>query len=187
MSNQTTQQIETMVAYGGVVTVRHVPTRQVSQIIIEIPEEHHAAATVMLFGKNAFVLAATDKVSSPYGVVPLSTMGAKEESPGSPAPAADTDQKAQPVMHRAGPAGLRVSVDPSKWLGIECQNAAFMFWLNVGSSAEAAEAARAICGVTSRKDIAKDPQAMAKFMDKIYHPYRRHSQQAANTLQALRV
>lgn len=187
MSNDMQDQIESMVAYGSVVTVRHVPTRQCSQIIIEIPEEFHAAATVMLFGKNAFVLAATDKVNSPYGVVPLSAMS--EEAPAAPAPSPASapahSERTQPVSYR-GSGGLRVTVDPSRWLGIECQNAAFMFWLNVGSAGEAAETVRAICGVSSRKDIAKDAKAMAKFMDQIYNPFRRHMQQAASARPAVR-
>lgn len=188
MSNTTQDHIDSMVAYGSVVTVRHVPTRQCSQIIIEIPEEYHPAATAMLFGRSAFVLAATGETASPYGVVPLNEMSKQpdaHEASARPAANAPAPARQQYATHRIG-GGLRVDVDPSRWLGIECQNAAFMFWLNAASASDAAEKARAICGVASRKDIASNPAAMGRFMEKIYHPYRRHQQQMSASTQGLR-
>lgn len=169
--NQTTPldtPLDAMVAYGQVVTVRPIPTRQVTQIVIEIPDNFHIAATSMLFGKNAFVLAATDKARGAFGVVPLGQMSG--ESPATEATPGATDRTTRTTTI-ASSGGLRIDVNPSQWLGIECQNAMFMSWLNVASSSAAAERVREICCVESRSEIAKSEKAKKLFAEKLYFPY----------------
>jgi len=102
---------KTMVAFGQVVTVRPVPTLQVNQIIIEIPDHFQVAATQMLFGKDAFVLTASG-VKGSYGVVPLDveTLGGDMEMP----MAAEVPEKASArrVELQRGFAALRAIPSP---------------------------------------------------------------------------
>jgi len=164
-----TNEISTMVAFGQVVNVRPIPTRQVTQIVIEIPDNHHIAATTMLFGKNAFVLAANPKASVPFGVVPLDRMN--DSSP------ADETGASPRAGLKVG-CGLTVDVNPSQWLGVQCQNAMFMHWIGAADAQEAAGKVRIRCGVQSRAEISKDPQALNVFIREIYTPYKAYAQQA---------
>lgn len=159
-----TEKDSTMVAFGQVVNVKPIPTRQVTQIVIEIPDNHHIAATTMLFGKNAFVLAASPKARASYGVVPLEMM---DEGP---APAQEPESHARAIRSK----GLTISVNPTQWLGIHCQEAMFMDWIGARSAQEAAEKVRNLCGVESRAHIATSPQAMDLFVHRVYQPYRAH-------------
>ncbi len=178
-TDQSTEDIQTMVAFGQVVTVRPIPTRQVTQIVIEIPDNYHVAATAMLFGKNAFVLTANPKASIPFGVVPLDKMndtdGATEAS------ANNAADKSSRVGFRQG--GLNVSVDPVRWLGMQCQSAMFMNWIGAKDAQEAAAAARKVCGVESRAEISKNPAALERFMRQIHTPFSAFARQAERDLQ----
>lgn len=170
------QEIQTMVAFGQVVTVRPIPTRQVTQIVIEIPDNHHVAATAMLFGKNAFVLTANPKASIPFGVVPLDKMN-DIEGPADAQKGRTTDAPSS-VTFRKG--GLNVSVDPVRWLGIQCQSAIFMNWIGAKDAQSAAAAARKVCGVESRAEISKNPVALELFMRQIHAPFSAFLRQAEN-------
>lgn len=170
-----TNEISTMVAFGQVVNVRPIPTRQVTQIVIEIPDNHHIAATTMLFGKNAFVLAANPKATVPFGVVPLEKMN--ETTP--------AESSAEPRAGLRIRGGLTVDVNPTQWLGVQCQSAMFMNWIGAQNAQEAAEKVRLKCGVSSRSEISKSPQALETFLLEIYNPYSAYARRAEQDRRAV--
>lgn len=183
MSSET---ISTMVAFGRVVNIRTVPSRQVTQVVIEIPEEFHVQATSMLYNKDAFVLAASPTANVAYGVVPLDAMGqetptaSRAEAHGETAatrPAASTPSA---MSVRSG--GLSHNVNPTQWLAIQCSSVPFMDWLGVDNTSAAIDRVRVLCHVQSRKEIPSNPAAMQKFMSKIYLPFNKHMEQARSML-----
>lgn len=152
----------TEVAFGQVVNIRIVPTRDVTQIVIEVPAEYHVALTTMLFGKNAMLFAASPKVQKPYGIYPLD----KIDEP------SDNEEK-QSISFKEG--GLTHSINITKWLGIQCQTVRFIQWIGAEDSNAAIAKVRELCGVTSRSEIQNNRSARLNFMNKIYHPYNQYS------------
>lgn len=169
----------TMVAFGQVVTVRPIPTRQVTQIVIEIPENHHIAATMMLFGKNAFVLAANPGANVPFGVVPLEKM---DEAPSANEQAERRESAQTPTAFRMN--GLSHSVNPTRWLGIHCLDPMFIDWIGARDSSEAIKKVRHICGVESRSEIPQSSEAMDAFMRQIHTPFRAYQASTQRDLRA---
>lgn len=174
-------EISAMVAFGRVVNVRTIPSRQTTQIVIEVPEEFHVQATSMLYNKDAFVLAANPVGNVAYGVVPLGAMTGGETPPAeNHAPAQGL--RSEPV--RAG--GLRHNVNPTQWLAMQCASVPFMDWLGVDSTSSAVERVRTLCQVASRREIPNNPAALQRFMEKVYLPFNRHMEQAGSTLNRIR-
>ena len=173
MSNQA---ISAMVAFGRVVNIRTVPSRQVTQIVIEIPEEFHVQATSMLYNKDAFVLASSPTANVAYGIVPLDAMG--QESPVTPQADADEAPASRSAAAPVHSGGLRHNVNPTQWLAVQCSRAPFMDWLGVSSTSEAVDRVRSLCHVQSRKEISSNPAALQRFMTKIYLPFNRHMEQS---------
>lgn len=155
---------QTALIYGEVITVKPIPTRQVTQIIIEIPEEHHIAATQLLFKRNAFIMPCADKsplTGVAFGVTSLGKVMSPE-----PAPAAG------PVGGVRAPGGLiRPEVNVTQWLATKASDPNFQRFMGVDTEAEVASAVRNKCGVASRSEIATNPQAMQVFMNDIYLPF----------------
>jgi hypothetical protein len=94
-----------------------------------------------------------------------------DTSPVEPKTALDEKSKS---IQRLG-AGLSVEVNPTQWLGKQCQNAMFMHWIGARDAQEAAEKVRTICKVESRADIKNSTLAMDAFMSDIYMPYNIYS------------
>jgi hypothetical protein len=159
-------QIETTeVVFGQVVNVRPVPTRGVTQVIIEVPSECHVKTTAMVFGKDAFLFSARPGLAKPYGIYPLD----KIDEPG-PLPDGGTGRPTQFKRN-----GVTHSVPVVQWLGVHCQNARFMNWLGVENASAAAQRVRELCGVDSRSKIPGNPEAEGKFFSHIFNPYQAHS------------
>jgi hypothetical protein len=154
---------QTALIYGEVVTVKPIPTRQVTQIVIEIPEEHHIAATQLLFKRNAFIMPCADKSPLPgvtYGVTTLGKVMSPDPTPEGPAGGV------------RAPGGLiRPEVNVTKWLAMKASDPNFQRFMGVDTEADVAEAVRQKCGVASRSEIASNPRAMQVFMDDIYLPF----------------
>lgn len=144
---------KTALIYGEVVTVKPIPTRQVTQIVIEIPEEFHIQATQLLFKRNAFILPCADK--SPLAGVSfgVTTLGAAMN----PAPAPQAQPKA--------------SLNIPQWLAMKCQDERFQQFMGATDKDDAAKIVREKCQVESRADIAGDEQALEIFMTQIYTPF----------------
>lgn len=147
---------DTALIYGEVVTVKPIPTRQVTQIVIEIPEEHHIAATQLLFKRNAFIMPCADKAPLAGAVFGVTTLGKVLASP-DPEPAA--------------PRGARAGVNVTQWLAVKGSDANFQAFLEVNGEMAAAQAVRDRCGVQSRAEIEQNPQALHIFMEEIYKPF----------------
>lgn len=146
---------KTALIYGEVVTVKPIPTRQVTQIVIEIPEEFHIQATQLLFKRNAFILPCAEK--SPLAGVSfgVTTLGAAM----SPAP--EAHQKTQP----------KPALNIPQWLAMKGQDERFQQFVGATDSDDAARIVREMCHVESRADIAGDKHALHIFMTEIYAPF----------------
>jgi hypothetical protein len=173
-----TPPIDTLAAFGRVVNIRTVPSRGVTQIVIELPDEFHVMATSMLYNKDAFIFAATPGAKVVYGVSPLGSGLANAEQP-----ATQEKPGAEHTRTTTRHGGLTHAVNPTQWLAVKCGTVQFMDWLQVSSTADAVDKVREMCGVESRKDIAGNPMAMNRFMDRIYHPFNRHIQAAERQVQ----
>lgn len=164
------QENQTQAMFGRVVNVRNVGSRQVTQIIIEIPDEFHVQATSLLYNRDAFVLA-TDGRPGPgsYGLVRLNG--------GEPTPPPAESHPAE----RAGTKynGLNIDVDPIKWLGVQCTTVAFMQWIGADSESDAVNKVRGICQVNSRREISINAHARNRFIEKIYLPFQSHQRHVA--------
>src|SRR5438105_7642280 len=57
------------VAHGAVTGVRAFPSREVTVITVEIPDDFHVEATSLLYGRDALVVRADLGVPLPYGVL----------------------------------------------------------------------------------------------------------------------
>ena len=148
----------TVMIYGEVVTVKPIPTRQVTQIIVEIPTEHHIAATQMLFGRNAFIMPCADKMpipGVPYGVT---TLGKVLNPP-------------EPENDAGLPSPSSRSINVTQWLAVRSKDPNFQAFLNVANESEAAVKVRTICNVASRGEIAHDATAYEIFLTQIYKPF----------------
>lgn len=181
------------VAYGSVVNVKAIPTRDVTRIEIELPIESHAELTRLLFGRQALVLPGNLPASVNYGVMDspngqTSSSGeairadalAKPSSsfsrlvthrhPAGHAPAATTTTMTRTGTVTRGAAPL----DIVKWLGMRCGDSNFQEFMKALTSEDAAQAVRNVCGVASRSEIPANATARALFYQQIYHPYQRH-------------
>lgn len=148
--------LSTALIYGQVVTVKPIPTRQVTQIIIEIPDEHHITATQILYNRNAFIMPCESKDPLPglsYGVT---TLGKAMNPPAQPEP-----------VQREGNSELNIA----QWLALKGKETNFQSFLGVDNEIDAAEKVRGICRVTSRGEIAHNAQANEIFMTQIYTPF----------------
>ena len=153
-TNSSCQDVREMV-YGEVVNVRTVPSRGVTQVVIEIPSEFHISVTTLLFGKNAFVFPGGDQGNIPYGVA---TLEGQDIIPTEPQLAKSQKPSTQ-------------SLDIVKWLGIRCREGNFQRFLGVKSDEAAVNKVRDICMVDSRADIPLNDEARELFYRKIYEPY----------------
>jgi len=150
--------------FGEVITVKPIPTRGVSQIIIEIPEEFHVKATEMLFRKNAFIFAGDPNLTIPFGVVKL--QGVDTEPLEQPAQAVRPTQS-----HRSGLYRKSDEIHVSKWLALRCKEDEFQNFLGCRNEAQAIDEVRTICEVESRADIQNSARAKDLFMKNIYTPF----------------
>lgn len=57
------------VVHGEVTSVRAVPSREVSVITVEVPDNFHVEVTAMLYGKDAIVVCSELGDAYPYGVI----------------------------------------------------------------------------------------------------------------------
>jgi hypothetical protein len=150
------QEVRDMV-YGEVVTVKPIPTRAVTQIVIEIPEEYHIQATTMLFRKNAFVFAGDLGLTMPFGVAKLGENGFQT----------------QPLPEKAHPKrDTESSLDIVKWLAFRCREGDFQRFMGCESEAQTIDRVREICEVDSRADIPLSTEATAKFMEHIFNAFK---------------
>lgn len=145
---------QTALIYGEVTTVKPIPTRQVTQIIIEIPEEFHIQATQLLFKRNAFILPCADKTPLAGATFGVTTLGAAMRPPPAPEPKATSS-----------------TLNIPQWLAIKGQDPNFQQFLGAANADDAARIVRERCKVESRADIAEDEHALRVFMEEIYHPF----------------
>lgn len=143
------------VLFGQVVTVRPVPTRGVTQVVIEIPSEFHIKATQLLFDQNALVFASDESIQMPYGIAQLAG--------GEIVPA----QPAQPKRVQSQGSAF----DVTRWLALRCKEGEFWQFLGCTSEAAAIDRVRQICEVDSRADIAQNDRAMSLFKSEILEPF----------------
>lgn len=172
------------VAFGSVVNVKAIPTREVTRIEIEVPIEFHAELTRLLFGRDALVLPSNLPENVNYGVMDSPEATAPDSSqPGCEqgAPVHSRPVRTSSAFGRlAGraPGGTvqrgANGLDIVKWLGMRCADASFQEFLRASSSEEAVQTVRDICGVSSRAQIPEDATARSLFYEKIYHPYQRY-------------
>lgn len=59
----------------------------------------------------------------------------------------------------------------SAWVACRCKEASFQRFLHAPDEAAAVACVRAICGVKSRAEIERDPEAMDRFNEFIRLPY----------------
>lgn len=59
----------------------------------------------------------------------------------------------------------------STWAALRCREPAFQAFLGVDDEAEAAEKVRQLCGVQSRSELDRDPEAAQRLHEIIRHPY----------------
>lgn len=173
----------TTLAHGRVSEVRPLPSRGVSVIKIELPEEAHVALTELLYGQNALILPANlrqhDSDPTPYGLVQSSGHGTVHKpNPRAPAPPLSTSKPPSAfasLARRAAGSSMFHIPSPQlhvvRWLGIRCTESEFQDFLGVRNEGQAKERVCEICGVQSRKEIPQSPDAMRSFMDKIYKPF----------------
>lgn len=152
------EEIRDMV-YGEVVTVKPIPTRAVTQIVIEIPEEYHIQATTMLFRKNAFVFACADGTNMPFGVAKLGENGFQTQA----LPEKQTKRQ-NPIADQ--------SIDIVKWLAFRCREGDFQRFMECESEPQTIDKVREICQVESRADIPSNEAATEKFMEHIYTAFK---------------
>lgn len=57
--------------HGGVSGVRAMPSREVSVITVEIPDEHHVRATMLMHGRHALIVRSAFKSGHAYGVLDI--------------------------------------------------------------------------------------------------------------------
>lgn len=148
-------------AFGEVVDVKSIPSRQVTRIIIEIPTEHHVKATNLLFGKGALVIPAwRAEMAPPYGVTKLAAFMR-------PSPHASNAER---LSH--GCFGQLSSNHPEyvKKAGALCRdNQAFWDLLSektgatIRSEEDAADTLRAYLGISTRAELATNARAQTLF------------------------
>lgn len=172
-------------AYGQVVNVRPIHSREVTRAEIELPIESHIILTQLLYGKQVVMIAVNLPGAQKYGVTEWGAGGdaaPDQGAAGAGEPAAATPATSGTSGQRSGSAfglGRRrqgtgpVGVDVIRWLGARCKEAAFQEWLQVRTEAAAIERVRALCGVSSRSEIPTSDAAMLRFRRDIFEPYLR--------------
>jgi hypothetical protein len=154
------------------VTIRPVPSRGISIITIELPDEYHVYTTSLLFGGDALVVASSLPEGTPHGPRQASPPPRRAaEGLGSPRTSSD---------HATRPRGLGKAedqVNAARWLGIHCKEDEFQAWLGAHNEAQAIERVRKICGVASRSEIASDRAAQQRFISQLYHPFQKQQRQ----------
>lgn len=170
-------------AHGHVTEVRPLPSRGVSVIKIELPEEAHVAVTELLYGQNALILPANlrqpNSEATPYGLVQSSGQGTVHKpnprAPSSPLSSSKPQSAFAGLSRRATSSSMFHIPTPQlhivRWLGIRCAESDFQDFLGVRNEGRARERVCELCGVESRRDIPQSPESVKNFMDKIYRPF----------------
>lgn len=136
--------------HSHVVNVKKIPSRQVVQIIAEIPAEHYAQAVTLFDDKRVLITEAA--LEMPYGVV----------SGNQPQEAPEPEKKGGEL---------------SKWCAMRCNESEFRWWLadQFNKSCQTPEDAKQLicdfCGIESRRELDHDPKAMGIFKDHILKPW----------------
>lgn len=163
--------------------MRPLPSRGVSVIKIELPEDAHVAVTELLYGQNALILPANlrqpGSEPTPYGLVQSSGQGTVHKpNPRAPSPpiSASKPQSAFAGLARRASGSSMFHIPSTelhivRWLGIRCTESDFQDFLGVRNEGQARERVCELCGVESRKDIPQSPESVKNFMDKIYRPF----------------
>ena len=137
-------------AHGQVVDVKKIRTRQVVQIITEIPAEHYAQAVALLDDQQALITPSS--LDIPFGVV---------DGSDSPKP------KGQEL--KGG--------ELSKWAAMRCQESDFRRWLahkfmrECKTETDAKQLICDFCGIESRRELDHDAKANEIFKDMIMRPW----------------
>lgn len=177
---------ELQAVHGRVSGVRAVPTRGISVISVEVPEEAHVDVTQMLYGRDVIIMPTTLGKTTPYGVV--AGRGKSVHSPNRHAGGitnagsgtnyailtrpVDTQGPGVADGSRVGNMfHLPIQIDLVKWAGARCTEAAFQDFLAVRNEAQAVEAVRTICGIESRRELITNQRARSVFMERIYGPF----------------
>lgn len=147
-------------AVTGHASVRPMPAQGISVITIEIPEKFHVSATQLMYGRTVMITP-TRLGKQAYGV-----MG-------------DAPPEQNQAPRRAGGLGQERELNVVSWLGARCAESQFQDFMQVRNQADAIERVRQTCGVSTRKDIPGNPQAMRAFRELILEPYQRHLQGAS--------
>lgn len=174
--NQPTANDLVRVAFGNVVNVRTIASRQVTRIEIDLPIESHIEATQALFGKDVLVVPA-NLPAIDYGMTDgRGNACAKGSSsqPGRPMGQAGPAESPRPARSSLGAVRSEDTLDIVRWLGARCTEDDFQDWLGVRTEASAVAKVREICGVSSRADIPSDRVARETFFRQIYRPFRLH-------------
>jgi len=173
---------EIRAVHGSVAGVRAVPSRDISIVSIEVPEDAHVEVTQMLYGKDVLIMPSTlasTTPRTPYGVIRNAASGtAHAPNPHAGSAAGQRGgvaPQARSPMPGARPSGMfhiPAPVDIVKWVGARCSEDAFQDFLGVRNEAQAIQAVRERCGVESRRELATNQAARRIFMNTIYAPYR---------------
>lgn len=153
--------VDVVAVHGRVSGVRALPSRGVSIISVEVPEEAHVEVTQILYGRDVIVIPVVLGTTTPYGV------SDGQGSVHTPNPRAKT----------ASPHGLSslirlpAPLNLVKWVGARCSEDAFQDFLGVRNEAQAADSVRRTCGIETRKELETNAQAKRIFLEKIYHPF----------------
>lgn len=145
--------------HGQVTNIKKIPSRQIVQVITEIPAEHYAAAVALLDDHQALITPSALKI--PFGVVD----GQAEE-----------DEE---------PAQSAKGGELSKWSAMRCKESDFRWWLSLQLKrhCETEEDAKQLichfCGITSRRELDHNAKANQIFKDMILRPWQAHCGEAA--------
>jgi hypothetical protein len=174
------------VAFGSVVNVKAIPTREVTRVEIELPIEFHAELTRLLFGRDALVLPSNLPDGVNYGVMDSpETTASHEQQQAGESTERQISRSPSAISRVAGraPGGTvqrgAPSLDIVRWLGMRCGESSFQAFLKASSREGAAQAVRDICGVVSRSEIPGNTTARSMFYQHIYHPFQRYLTQEA--------
>lgn len=154
-------------------TYRHVPTRKVIQLVLEVPEEHQqavfAALGYPLTGVDHWVAVA--RLTDPADPTPARPPAARhvpphdEPSPPSEAPPEGVHPKSLARSERAKAwfDGLSPEEKVVANAAMLAKNRAFQAWFGADGEHDAADRIRRYCGVKSRRELATDGAARVWF------------------------
>ena len=147
-------------AFGTVENVRKVPSRQIVQVIIELPIESYVAAVTLLDGQK--VLVTVSDLNMPFGVIDGSEPEVKKPEANEP------KEKIGPLC---------------SWAVMRCKEPEFQKFMRkmrsgvVGDLDDSEESAKFyICemiAISSRKELDKNPKAALAFRAQIMAPWSR--------------